>query len=67
MSYGPNLAEMWRQSAVMVAKVLAGASPPDMPVEQPAKIELVVNQKAAKALALELPLPVLIQADELIE
>jgi putative tryptophan/tyrosine transport system substrate-binding protein len=67
MSYGPNLGEMWRQTAVMVAKVLAGANPPDMPVEQPAKIELVLNQKAAKALALELPLPVLIQADDVIE
>jgi ABC-type uncharacterized transport system substrate-binding protein len=51
MSYGPNLAEMWRQSAVMVAKILAGANPGEMPVEQPAKIDLVVNQKTAKALA----------------
>jgi putative ABC transport system substrate-binding protein len=48
MSYGPNLAEMWRQSAIMVAKILAGASPAEMPVEQPAKLDLVVNQKAAK-------------------
>jgi len=53
MSYGPNLSEMWRQSAVMVAKVLAGANPGEMPVEQPAKIDLVINQKAAKALGLD--------------
>jgi putative ABC transport system substrate-binding protein len=67
ISYGPNLAEMWRQCGVMVAKVLAGATPGDMPVEQPSKIELVVNQKTANALGLELPLPLLIRADDLIE
>ncbi len=67
MSYGPNLGEMWRQCAVMVGKVLAGANPGEMPVEQPTKIELVINQKAAKALELELPLSVLIRADDVIE
>jgi putative ABC transport system substrate-binding protein len=67
ISYGPNLGEMWRQCAVMVAKVLAGAKPGDMPVEQPSTIELVVNHKTAKALGLELPLPLLIRADDLIE
>jgi putative ABC transport system substrate-binding protein len=67
VSYGPNLGEMWRQCAVMVAKVLAGAKPGDMPVEQPSTIELVVNHKTAKALGLELPLPLLIRADDLIE
>ena len=67
LSYGPNLAEMWRQSAVMVAKVLAGANPAEMPVEQPTKIDLVVNQKTAKALGLELPLPLLIRADDVID
>ena len=51
----------------MVAKVLARATPGDMPVEQPSKIELVVNQKTANALGLKLPLPVLIRADNLIE
>jgi len=50
-----------------VAKVLAGAKPGDMPVEQPSTIELVVNHKTAKALGLELPLPLLIRADDLIE
>jgi putative ABC transport system substrate-binding protein len=67
ISYGPNLGEMWRQCAVMVAKVLAGAKPGDMPVEQPSTIELVVNHKTAKALGLELPLPLLVRADDLIE
>jgi putative ABC transport system substrate-binding protein len=67
ISYGPNLGEMWRQCAVMVAKVLAGANPGEIPVEQPSKIELVINQKTANALGLELPLPVLIRADDVIE
>jgi putative ABC transport system substrate-binding protein len=67
ISYGPDLAQLWRQAGVMVAKVLAGARPGEMPVEQPAKIELVVNQKTAKAIGLELPLSVLIRADDLIE
>jgi ABC-type uncharacterized transport system substrate-binding protein len=66
-SYGPNLAEMWRQSAKMVAKILGGAKPIDMPVEQPAKFELVINHNTAKALGLELPLALLIRADDLID
>jgi ABC-type uncharacterized transport system substrate-binding protein len=67
ISYGPNLAEMWRQCGVMVAKIFAGATPGEMPVEKPSKIELVVNQKTANTLGLELPLPLLIRADDLIE
>jgi ABC-type uncharacterized transport system substrate-binding protein len=67
ISYGPDLAEMWRQCGVMVAKIFAGAAPGEMPVEQPSKIELVVNQKTANTLGLELPLPLLIRADDLIE
>ena len=66
-SYGANLAEMWRQSAKMVAKILGGAKPIDMPVEQPAKLELVINNSTAKALGLELPLALLIRADDLID
>ena len=66
-SYGANLAEMWRQSAHMVGKVLGGAKPSDMPVEQPAKLELVINHNTAKALGLELPLALLIRADDLID
>jgi putative tryptophan/tyrosine transport system substrate-binding protein len=66
-SYGANLAEMWRQSALIAAKILGGAKPSDLPVEQPTKFELVINQKTATALGLELPLPLLIRADEVIE
>jgi len=67
MSYGPNLAELWRQSALVVTKILGGAKPGDLPVEQSAKFELVINQKAADALGLELPLPLLIRADDVIQ
>jgi putative tryptophan/tyrosine transport system substrate-binding protein len=67
ISYGPSLAEMWRQSALIVTKILGGAKPSDKPVEQPAKFELVINQKTAKALGLELPLAILIRADQVIE
>jgi putative ABC transport system substrate-binding protein len=66
-SYGPGLAEMWRQSALIVTKILGGAKPSDVPVEQPAKLELVINQKTAKELGLELPLALLIRADDVIE
>jgi putative tryptophan/tyrosine transport system substrate-binding protein len=67
VSYGPSLAAMWRQSAIMVAKVLKGAKPADMPVEQPTKFELVVNDRTAKALGLTIPPSVLLRADEVIE
>jgi len=67
MSYGPNLAELWRQSALVVTKILGGAKPGDLPVEQSAKFELVINQKTADALGLELPLPLLIRADDVIQ
>jgi putative ABC transport system substrate-binding protein len=67
VSYGPSLAAMWRQSAIIVAKVLKGAKPTDLPVEQPAKLELVVNAKTAQALGLTIPPSVLLRADEVIE
>ena len=67
VSYGPNLAAMWRQSAVIIGKVLKGAKPADVPVEQPTKLELVVNFRSAKSLDLTIPPSVLLRADEVIE
>jgi len=51
MSYGPNVLQLYRQAGRLIAKILAGASPVDLPMEQPTKFELVINLKAAKALA----------------
>ena len=67
VSFGPNLAAMWRQSAVIVAKILKGAKPADLPVEQPTKFELVVNLRTAKSLDLTIPPSILLRADEVIE
>jgi ABC-type uncharacterized transport system substrate-binding protein len=67
VSYGPNLAAMWRQSAVIIGKVLKGAKPADVPVEQPTKLELVVNFRTAKSLDLTIPPSVRLRADEVIE
>ena len=58
---------MWRQSAIMVAKVLKGAKPAELPVEQPTKFELAVNLRTAKSLDLTIPPSVLLRADEVIE
>jgi putative ABC transport system substrate-binding protein len=67
MSYGPNFAELWRRSAEYVDKILRGAKPADLPVEQPTKFELVINLITAKALGLDLPAALLVRADEVIE
>src|SRR5262245_57774693 len=67
VSYGPNLAAMWRQSAIIVAKLLKGIKPSDLPVEQPTKFELVINLSTAKSLDLTIPPSVLLRADEVIE
>jgi putative ABC transport system substrate-binding protein len=67
ISYGPSLPAMWEQDGAMVARILKGAKPSDMPVEQPTKFELVINLKTAKALGLTISRDFLLIADEVIE
>ena len=67
MSYAPDLGEVWRQLATYVARILGGAGPADLPVQQPAKFEFVVNLKTAQALGRAIPPSVLVQATEVIQ
>ena len=67
MAYGPNITDLYRRAAVFVDKILKGAKPADLPVEQPTRFELVVNMKTAKALGLTIPPSIMVRADQVIQ
>jgi len=67
LSYGPNIIALFRRAAEYADRIARGAKPADLPIEQPTKFEVIVNLKTARALGINIPTPILLRADEVIE